>query len=60
MNSIIKEFANRPETAVLISPDKFPNNIGEVFYDEKNSPKKQDIMILEEEDENDSMEEPDT
>ena len=37
MNHIINEFAKRPETAALVSPDKFPNNIGEVFYDESKS-----------------------
>lgn len=33
MNNIILDFSKWPETAALVSPDKFPNNIGDVFYD---------------------------
>jgi len=33
MNNIINDFSKWPETAALVSPDKFPNNIGEIFYD---------------------------
>lgn len=47
MNAIVTEFSKWPETAALISPDKFPNNIGEVFFDEKKKGRA-DVLIIEE------------
>lgn len=47
MTAIVSEFAKRPETAALVSPDKFPNNIGEVFFD-ANKKGKADVFIIQE------------
>jgi len=55
MKDIVNDFAKRPETAALVSPDKFPNNIGEIFFDDQKRGKA-DIMIIEENEE--SIEQP--
>jgi hypothetical protein len=57
MDNIMIDFANRPETAALVSPDKLPNNIGEAFFEEGAGDEKAEMMILEEiEDDDDSSE----
>lgn len=52
MTAIVSEFAKRPETAALVSPDKFPNNIGEVFFD-VNKKGRADVMIIQEDSQED-------
>ncbi len=47
MTAIVTDFAKWPETAALISPDKLPNNIGEVFFDEWKKGRA-DVLIIEE------------
>ena len=49
MTAIVSDFAKRPETAALISPDKLPNNIGEAFFDEQKRGRA-DVLIIEEDD----------
>lgn len=47
MKVIVNDFAKRPETAALISPDKLPNNIGEAFFDDRKRGRA-DVLIIEE------------
>lgn len=48
MDKIFSDFAARPETAALISPEKQPNNINEPFYEPGNNKGDEQVMILEE------------